>query len=95
MKVTTYLSMPYLGMDDAGEPTRNWAHFTFKHADGYPVDKRKIKRMVRKWIWQNLERRVHSEELHMLMKRVQYLTEDGEPINAHWLRKNRRYINFR
>lgn len=80
MEVITYLSMPYLGMNDAGEPTRNWAHFTFRHEDGLQVDKRKIKRMVRKWIWQNLERRVHQEELHMLMKRVQYRTEDGELI---------------
>lgn len=72
-RVITYLSIPYLGMNDDGEATRNWAHFTFKHADGLPVDKRKIKRMVRKWIWHNLERRIIGEELRMLMKRVQYI----------------------
>lgn len=80
MRVITYLSIPYLGMDDEGNATRNWAHFTFKHADGLPVDKRKIKRMVRKWIKLNLERTIHGEELAMLMKRVQYLDENGAPV---------------
>ena len=80
MKITTYLSMPYIGMDDDGTATRNWAHFRFKHADGLPVDKRKIKRMVRKWIWLNLGRQVHQEELCMLMKRVWHSDEEGKRV---------------
>lgn len=80
MRVITYLSIPYLGMDDAGNATRNWAHLTFKHEDGLPVDKRKIKRMIRKWVWSQLERRINNEELRMLLRRVQYLDENGAPV---------------
>lgn len=81
MRVVTYLSMPYLGMDDEGNATRNWAHFKFQHADGLRVDKRKIKRLVRKWIWHNLERRVNQEDMRMILRRVQYLDENGEPVH--------------
>ena len=68
-----YLSIPYIGKDVTAEgvefTTRNWAHLTFV---AEKLDKRKIKRIVRKYIKQSLQRTLHSEELRLLMKRVRY-----------------------
>lgn len=77
MPVITYLSMPYIGMDEDGSTTRNWAHFTFKHKDGKPVPKRRVKREVRKWIKRNLGRAVLTEELRAVVRRVQYIETDN------------------
>lgn len=81
--IRTYLSIPYLGQDDAGEPTRNWAHLTFSPPDGKPVHRRKIKRAVRKWIWLQLGRCIHPEEMHMLLKRVQYFDQEGNKVDPY------------
>lgn len=59
-----HINVPYLGMDDAGEPTRNFAVFRFKGI----VDHRRIKRMVRKLMGTMLERTIHTGELRLVVK---------------------------
>lgn len=64
MKITNpRLSMPYVGMDEAGASTREWAHFKFNGT----VDLRRIRREVRKWIKRNLGRNVCTAELRMVV----------------------------
>lgn len=69
MSYKSFVAVPYIGMDEHGDTTRNWAHMHFTQADKYP-DRRKIKRAVRWWVKKNLDRSLHSEELAMIMKRV-------------------------
>jgi hypothetical protein len=57
------ISMPYVGMDEAGASTREWAHFKFNGQ----VDLRRIKREVRKYVKRNLGRHVHTSELRMVV----------------------------
>lgn len=61
------VSFPYLGMNENGETYRAWAHMTFQ-AEG-TVDKRLVKRAIRRWIKENLGRVVHSFELRQIMRR--------------------------
>lgn len=69
--VTHYLSIPYIGMREDGETTRNWAHFTFQpKAPDVAVSRRQIKRAVRYWVYHSLERHMHSRELDELLHRV-------------------------
>lgn len=66
-----FLSFPYLlAKEGTDECERCWAHMTFKTADGSTVDRRVIKKVVRKWVKINLGRSIHPRELHKLLKRV-------------------------
>lgn len=61
--INPYVNVPYIGMNDAGEPTHNWARFRFVGN----VERRRIKRMVRKQMNKMLERTVHTTELLKLI----------------------------
>lgn len=65
------LAVPYIGLDEAGNTTRNWANFRFAGQ----VDRRRIKRMVRKWVKRNLGRRIHTSELHSVCRTVRIKTQ--------------------
>lgn len=56
--------VPYIGMTDEGETTRNWMKLAFKGT----VDHRRIKRMVRKTLCSHLERHVHTNEILACIK---------------------------
>ena len=62
------VSFPYLGMDDAGETTREWAHMRFSSSEY--IQTRRVKREVRKWVKRNLGRTLHTRELLLIMKRA-------------------------
>lgn len=64
MKYTNpYVNIPYLGMNDDGETTYNWAKFRFTGL----VDHRRIKRMVRRKMYELIERRIDTDELLKLV----------------------------
>ncbi len=63
-----YVSFPYITSNEDGSTNRNWAHMTFKSAER--IDRRSIKRAVRKWVKRNLDRTLHCAELEMIMKRM-------------------------
>lgn len=65
------ISVPYLGMNDMGETTRNWAHMTIDRLEG-TLCPRQIKKVIRKWVKQELGRKISDDELAMCMKRVEY-----------------------
>ena len=65
-----YVSFPYLTANEDGSTNRNWAHMTFKSEER--IDRRAVKRAIRKWVKHNLERTLHCNELAMITKRVQF-----------------------
>lgn len=65
------LIFPYIGMNDQGETTRNWITMNFKSEDR--ICKRRIKRMVRRWGLYTLERQIHSADMRLIMRRVEYI----------------------
>lgn len=54
-----YINVPYIGMDEAGSTTHNFATFAFKGL----VDHRRIKRMVRRRMNSILDRTIHTSEI--------------------------------
>ena len=62
--INPYINVPYLGMDEEGNSTRNWAKFRFIGS----VERRRIKRMVRKQMNKMLGRSVHTSELLTIIK---------------------------
>lgn len=65
------ISLPYIGMDESGNSTRNWAHMTIDRLEGR-LCPRQVKKAIRGWVKQELGRSICPEELHMAMKRVEY-----------------------
>jgi len=63
-----YVSFPYITSNEDGSTNRNWAHMTFR--SDTRVDRRVIKKAIRKWVKDNLERTLHCNDLAMIMKRV-------------------------
>lgn len=57
--------------------TRNWATLNLRGKD---IDRRRIKRTVRQWVWNSLGRRLHDYELRKLCnrKRITALNEKGQ-----------------
>jgi len=53
------LRIPYLGLNDTGDTTRNWAVLKFIG----DVDLRRIKREVRRWAKRDLDRTLDTDEL--------------------------------
>jgi hypothetical protein len=81
--VNLRVNVPWLGseIDPAtGEEksTRNWSRFHFKGE----VDRRRVKREVRKGMFKILERKIRTDEL-LLAVRTRRLTHDGlDPVDA-------------
>lgn len=64
-----YVQVPWLGLDDEGKSTRNWTRLTFRGS----VDKRRVKREIRKFVKRDLDRTLHTGELAMCVRRIQDL----------------------
>lgn len=64
------VSIPYVAVQEDGSTTRNWAHLTFAAPKGERIDRRRVKREIRKWVKHNLERTLSTFELLMIMKRT-------------------------
>jgi len=62
---------PYLGMNEQGETTRNWVTMRFTSKQG-PVDRRRIKREIRKWGKRALGRSIHPTELIQICRKVEH-----------------------
>lgn len=60
------LVFPYLASNADGSVSRNYARLTTNGE----VDKRRVKRGLRRWVKSELGRTVHSRELHALMRAV-------------------------
>ena len=56
--------IPFLTTNEDGSEDRNWARLRFYGA----VNRRRIKREVRKWIKRTLGRSVHPYELRRILK---------------------------
>lgn len=64
MREGKLVMLPYLTTEEDGSTNRNWARFRFTG----PVDRRRIKREVRKWVKRILGRSIHPIELRNLLK---------------------------
>lgn len=64
-----YVSIPFINTKEDGDTERCWAHLQFRGN----VDRRRVKRQIRKWVSANLQRHIHPEELRMLVRRVKTL----------------------
>ena len=70
------VDFPYLTTNDDQSTSRRWATMRFKAFEG-KVDRRRVKREVRKWIKRTLERNVSSYELRKILKRAHRETSEG------------------
>lgn len=59
----TMVMIPYLSTNEDGTEDKNWARMRF-YGD---VDRRRVKREVRKWIKRTLGRNVHPIELRNIL----------------------------
>ncbi len=66
------ISVPYIGMDNDGQATREWGHMTLRRDDGKPPCRRQVKRVVRKYLNAALGRHVHTRELEMVIHRKRW-----------------------
>ena len=71
---TKYVKVPYLVANEDGTESLCAFSLNFR-ADHGLVDNRRIKREIRKLIWRQLDRRLHSRELRSIMKYVVVLRE--------------------
>ena len=65
---TKKLSIPFILTKANGDSERNFAYLTLQSPD--PIDRRLVKKTIRKWVKVNLQRSIHPRELHALMKNV-------------------------
>jgi hypothetical protein len=63
------LMVPFVNTNEDETTDRMWAKFSFKGN----VDRRRVKRELRKWVQRNLQRRLHPIEQGMVMKRATIL----------------------
>lgn len=68
-----FVSIPFINTRADGETERCWAHLDFNGA----VDKRRVKRQIKKWVRDSLGRKLGREELAQLMRRVRNKSLDG------------------
>lgn len=68
-----FLSIPFVNTLEDGSTERCWAHMDFTGV----VDRRRIKRQIRKWVLTNLGRHIGHEEHAMLLKRIKSKSSDG------------------
>ena len=68
-----FLSIPFINTNEDGSTERCWAHMDFNGA----VDKRRIKRQIKKWVRLQLGRKLGREELAMLLRRIRNKSLDG------------------
>lgn len=67
------ISIPYLSIADDASTQRNIATFRFSSIGRDAcIDRRRVKREIRKWVKHNLERNLHCLELRQIMKNVLY-----------------------
>lgn len=62
------VAIPYINTEEDGSTTRNWARLSFTG----PVDRRRVKREIRKWIKRALHRNVDQNTLRQIAKQVNY-----------------------
>lgn len=61
--------VPWIGVDEDGVTNRNWSRLSFKTTEhGASVDKRRIKREIRKFIAGTIQRSVHISELQHILR---------------------------
>ena len=60
--------IPFITTNDDKSTDRNWAKLDFSG----PVDRRRVKREIRKWVKRSLERNLDTFTLLKLMKQVDY-----------------------
>jgi hypothetical protein len=64
------VNVPWIGppKEDGSMPDRMWSTLRFTGM----TDVRRVKRSIRKFVWQQLERRLHGEELGKLTRKRRY-----------------------
>lgn len=62
------ISVPFISTNEDGTTERNWARMGFAG----PVDRRRIKREVRKWVKRQLGRRIDADTLRRLLRNTVY-----------------------
>lgn len=68
-----FVSIPFVNTKEDGTTERCWAHMDFSG----DVDRRRIKRQIKKWVRTNLGRKLGREEQTLLMRRVRNKSLDG------------------
>lgn len=65
------INVPWINTKEDGTTERCWSSLSFAGA----VDRRRIRREVRKWVKRALGRTLYTEELHMLTNRKRINTD--------------------
>ena len=67
--IKTVLNVPFLDIGEDGKSVRTWATFNLTADAGECFCKRRVKRIVRKWLQYKLDRRVDITELRRVLAR--------------------------
>lgn len=60
------ITIPYVDTNEDGSTSWNRA---LLHTND-PLDRRRVKRVLRQWVWSQLGRQLHTAEMRLLMKKV-------------------------
>lgn len=72
------INVPYLDMGEDGKSQRVWATFKLSNYQG-GFCKRKVKRVVRKWLQHKLDKKIDIQELRKVLSRAHYLAANDVP----------------
>ena len=67
---TAHVTIPYIDRNEDGTSARTYADFRLKSSDGFC--KRRVKRIVRKWLQHKLDKKIDIQELRKCLKRGFY-----------------------
>lgn len=67
-KLGATVLVPYITTQEDESTDRNWARLNFVG----PVNRRRVKREIRKWVKRTLERSIDQHTLRLLCKQVNY-----------------------
>lgn len=86
-----YVAVPYIDTMEDGTTTRNFAHISLQNPDSN-IDRRRVKREVRKWVKRTLGRNIYTWELNALMKNVRWFTNPKHSMSSIWYHRNKRWM---